>query len=481
MNGTVHRPSTAFANTSSWTCATPAMPQQLPQRHALPLQKKSKWRLKNEKLDVPSLQPANDSQSYNLWGHTLVCADDGLPKDDLAVIDVCESETTAAEEKSSVSSEGDVEEVDECGNVEFHGTWGPARIHNGKLTWNEGEDIVINVESASKFSMSYLGSTYSAELCDDGKLHWNDGDVWTRRDAQPTTDAKVYPPWRRTAQRKYLVLPALTEHPTQTHSREELKRQSAALNEEGRTIRTESKLETQPEPEAPRLCKVPSKVQRDKAASVALPPWLCGASGRKQRRNCAQAPVKTAPEAPLKTAPEVQVTVTKTLPVQATPMVISSKDDRSCRGAQSQVHQDRFRCEPSFQAEEDLAVPSAAMPEASPPKDRLARGKARVVSAPTCLKQYQGVVNWFRGTFGWVESADVARMYPNHDVFVHINDCDFNPRQWDKVCFQLAEEDGKPKAVSVCMWREPARIDARNWFGSDRTGKRDLLASWRKS
>jgi hypothetical protein len=59
------------------------------------------------------------------------------------------------------------------------------------LTWNEGEDVELAVVSSKKFHMSYVGVDYFAELRDDGKLHWSDGDVWTRRQLVKKQDELV--------------------------------------------------------------------------------------------------------------------------------------------------------------------------------------------------------------------------------------------------------------------------------------------------
>merc|ERR1712032_1584663 len=65
------------------------------------------------------------------------------------------------------------------------GDWEAACIKDGTLTWNEGEDVELTILSHSRFCMSYFAMTgcpmhYEAELRNDGKLHWSDGDVWMR-------------------------------------------------------------------------------------------------------------------------------------------------------------------------------------------------------------------------------------------------------------------------------------------------------------
>merc|ERR1711988_568774 len=79
------------------------------------------------------------------------------------------------------------------------------------------------------------------------------------------------------------------------------------------------------------------------------------------------------------------------------------------------------------------------------------RGRTVIVSAPVSSTQYRGTIKWFRGTYGWVECGEVAKMHPDCDIFLHVNDCNFKrPRQWDRVLFELSTDDkGDPKAVNV--------------------------------
>jgi hypothetical protein len=84
-----------------------------------------------------------------------------------------------------------------------------------------------------------------------------------------------------------------------------------------------------------------------------------------------------------------------------------------------------------------------------------ARGRTVVVSTPMSAKQYRGTIKWFRGTYGWVECPEVAKMYSDCDIFLHLNDCGFKPRQWDWISFQLAlDEKGDPKAVHAALQHE---------------------------
>merc|ERR1712151_600013 len=93
--------------------------------------------------------------------------------------------------------------------------------------------------------------------------------------------------------------------------------------------------------------------------------------------------------------------------------------------------------------------------------------KAAVVLKPIGQKWYQGVVKWFRGSYGWIVCEEAATTFPGreNDIMLHRNDCDFKARQGDKVRFQLAKNgQGNPQAVKATS--APSIIDARDWFRS---------------
>merc|ERR1711865_792020 len=50
--------------------------------------------------------------------------------------------------------------------------------------------------------MEYVGKLYKAALHKDGKLHWDDGDVWTR--AEQEIQVRTRPPWlQKSCRRKH--------------------------------------------------------------------------------------------------------------------------------------------------------------------------------------------------------------------------------------------------------------------------------------
>lgn len=80
-------------------------------------------------------------------------------------------------------------------------------------------------------------------------------------------------------------------------------------------------------------------------------------------------------------------------------------------------------------------------------------------------KRYEGIVKYFRGSFGWVVCELLASRYAGADVFIHKRDCDAIPKQGDSVTFVLdIDYKGNPKGSAVKISKEPMRINARDWF-----------------
>lgn len=88
----------------------------------------------------------------------------------------------------------------------------------------------------------------------------------------------------------------------------------------------------------------------------------------------------------------------------------------------------------------------------------------------------QGVVKWFRGSFGWIACPDVAKMHGVCDVFLHKLQCNGIPKLGDNVSFLLTWDDkGNPKAAEAQIVEppklsaEPTRISARDYFTARKT------------
>merc|ERR1712038_853330 len=96
--------------------------------------------------------------------------------------------------------------------------------------------------------------------------------------------------------------------------------------------------------------------------------------------------------------------------------------------------------------------------------------KAQPAAVPVSQKRYQGIVEYFRGSYGRVVCEEVSAMYRGFDyVFLHKTKCDFRPRQWDKVSFRLVLDDkGNPQGADARLVVEPERVSARDYFSRGR-------------
>merc|ERR1712187_1086006 len=66
------------------------------------------------------------------------------------------------------------------GAQKLEGDWDKGTIRGDVLHGTNGAKVGI---TKTAFEMVFEGSRYKAELQSDGKLHWSDGDIWTKKDS----------------------------------------------------------------------------------------------------------------------------------------------------------------------------------------------------------------------------------------------------------------------------------------------------------
>jgi len=227
--------------------------------------------------------------------------------------------------------------------------------------------------------MIYIDKFYTAELQDDGKLHWDDGDVWHLAVDKLKSSAAELPPWLR-RRRPF---------------RHESVATACEANRDGTALEHE-----------------PCQISAQKA--------------------CVSEP--------------------RTLMLEEAP---SQRSFVAAVGAQRQnVHRDRLGR--IFQTDaaplESLTLDSCVSTVDSDAAWPRGSTKAPMVLTPINADVHQGVVKWFRGSYGFLVCESVTADYPGCDVLLHKNECDFKPRQGDRVQFCLALTNlGNPQAVKVAM------------------------------
>jgi hypothetical protein len=330
---------------------------------------------------------------------------------------VLEAETTDSD-GSSLAFEADSEEQPEgdiasepVRETKFDGAWGPACLKEGNLTWNEGENVEIEILSDTQFRMVYVGNTYSAELRMDGKLHWSDGDQWLRRSIAHRNDLPArshLPPWlRRGSENRRSIRPLATSQITPGTF-------STAIGKAPNQSKSLHNSLCTSHPEATSKCKGD----------------LLSEQSSSQPRDIGAASYVA---------------------------VVASAQASSNNLSQHSARQDRPTKTDSWKA-----APKAA--SLTPDVGR-SKGHTVVASEPINKRRYTGRVSWFRGSFGWVYCAEIAAKYSGLDAFLHANDCDFKPIQGDEIEFRLAlDAKGNPKAVKAQQAKAVEIINARDWF-----------------
>merc|ERR1712232_461660 len=79
---------------------------------------------------------------------------------------------------------------------------------------------------------------------------------------------------------------------------------------------------------------------------------------------------------------------------------------------------------------------------------------------------YHGWVTWSRGSMAWLNCDALAASYPGRyifgrrfDIFIHKNDCNVMPKQYDRVSFRLTlDPGGNPKGIQATVEAEPEMI-----------------------
>mmetsp|Transcript_19185 Transcript_19185/g.35168 ORF Transcript_19185/g.35168 Transcript_19185/m.35168 type:complete len:543 (+) Transcript_19185:39-1667(+) len=455
----------------------------------------ARFRLRNAKYQPPKLKECNaldDSHSHGglLLEHAAPLAtEEAIWKVDASTDDVKDASTVASDDASGCERddlcESEVEhEATTAAN--FNGKWSRAHIYNGVLSWNEGEDVQILPLSATSFQICYFDSVhphatrvYQAELDTDACLHWDDGDMWCR--GKTDLDGSWGPAsihgnilrWKEGEDVQILLLSATSfqmRYFDHAHPPSERVYQ-AELRADGQLHWDDGDIWTR---------KV-AKLKRE------LPPWL---AGKQQSQRIGQKHTVDEENVPkMKLCASTQISEAfQGLPEKET----KEKTANQVIGAEfAQESRDTAADKSAFvgggRTEESNAT--AQVPRVESAKVRrdteaiesafTKGGRAKESKAITLTaidnKLHTGHVKSWKGTRGWIFCQSASELFPNQDVMVHKNDCDFRLKAGDEVEFKLATNYwGGPQAVNVA--RPPARVDAKDYFRSrDVERKRSLI------
>merc|ERR1712190_92628 len=340
---------------------------------------------------------------------------------------------------------------------DFVGEWASASIYGSVLIWNEGEEVAIEVLGSKKFQMHYCDKTYVAELSNTGTLCWSDGDIWARKALcrQPThPTCKFDGSWD----------PASIQKGVLTWNEREQVLLEILSGSEFRMVYDGQWLI--------------ARVQADGKLhwndgdvwSRKLPSWMCKRK-RPVATLCASDPHAASPS----NRRHAMTLATSNIQAPGLPMITTSASASETR-KQTDLPQRRVACSEDKQKNQPLVAVKAANSSAAnlpTSSERQSRGRTVVQSAAISNATYTGRIAWFRGTFGWVDCAEVQARFAGRQVYLHWNDCKFDcPRQWDEIDFQLAlDPKGNPKAINAARHidRQPAMINAREYLKTRKT------------
>jgi hypothetical protein len=388
------------------------------------------------------------------WMEQLVCPENEIESETQPGSEICSSNSSAFDEDELV------QEADSGSHEDFQATfvgfWGRATISANRLTWNVGEEVEISVLSSTSFRMFYygwdekkrvyVGKFYMAELGEDGRLHWDDGDVWVK--GQADFEGK----WAAaTIRENILMWNEGEEVPISVLSRSSL--------------------------QMVYIGKVYIAEIRDDCA-------LHWDDGDVWHRARSSAGTSTRCADPCKADDQkVRRTTTRDSTCQLDAKL--AQHPPAIAHANSHQNQSRIGNDQASDSTRFTKVSSASAADVCGSTEKAA--KVAVVLTPTNATVYKGVVKKFRGSYGWLACEAVAVDYPDCEgILVHKNDCRFKPRQGDHVCFRLAINDqGGPQAVKVTDLAsnqqrnsQPAKavpitapgtnlvINARDWFNA---------------
>lgn len=307
----------------------------------------------------------------------------------------------------------------------LQGVWaGRGEVKGKMLSWKDGPSTPLRLIGNREIELTLDGRRHHGMLKDDGNLHWEDGDIWTRErltsgssgfgfhlhsevrlvrgcNGVPADELGMIVGFTlECVEVKFLVkilrcLPAdLRESAVPAHPA------PSAISARSTTGRGSPSDKT--------TTRQATSAQRERIADAALARSVAVDTG-----------AQGAPWAPARKAAGHQV-------------VEIARREKS-----GEVATGKFRAS-------DTSVQARAV--VAP------RNAAGNMSADLESPWYTGVVNWSRGSMAWLQCRALHARFPDQDIFLHRTEMRGGamPHQWERICFRLMTgSDGKPRAVQA--------------------------------
>jgi len=304
----------------------------------------------------------------------------------------------------------------------FEGRWpGRGEIRGKTLFWRDGPAVTLEL-AGRDIELCLDGTRHHGMLKEDGKLHWDDGDIWSREAGERESEKfgfGLFAEVRLAVEVDRLQAGAMgtvvgfSEQHVQVKFvgricrclPEQLHKSPSEAGNERRSWCTPDSARQQPKPrqnlETVRCSSVAGGATDCANPVPAKQTW----AARLQTRTAAASPA----QAKLETGAKVQM----------------------CTVADS-----------SSSASEKQTASSAS--------GRTATAPTKASEAST--KWFHGAMTWSRGSMGWVDCQELREEFPERNIFLHRSEWSGStmPRQQDRIMFRLeVDSDGNPKAVQA--------------------------------
>merc|ERR1719464_506760 len=334
------------------------------------------------------------------------------------------------------------------------GSWvGRGEMQGGSLRWyHDGPSVSVTVVGRNTIELHLDGCSHRGELQADGRLYWEDGDIWTRDTIEHASQPCVAAGFGFRLHSEVHVLGGRSESPTSepglvvgfTDSQVEVKHTDRIRRYFPCNLKSAAAEQVYQKSAANSRRPVSETVMQpqDQHSKPASKNGASRASSGAARAPCEQVHNCTVSSRP-------GVDWAKRLQQQ------SSKPGRTSDKSRAAV---------------DASLKSAAGTGRTLAEVVKSKSESSFSSATATGLRHHGVVNFSRGSMAWVHCKSLEARFPDQDIFLHKSECmgGMMPRQHDRISFFLMQDAaGNPQARQAIAENPAPRremVSAQDWF-----------------
>merc|ERR1711920_554585 len=323
------------------------------------------------------------------------------------------------------------------GGLGFEGCWRDRGEIRGKtLFWKDGPEVALEL-AGRDIELCLDGARHHGVLKEDGKLHWDDGDIWSREAGD--------------AQSKKFAFDLFAE----VHLSVEVDRLQAG------TVGTVVGFSDQyvEVKFVGRICRCLAKQLKHKSSREAIcqtPPSCCIRESAKQEPKLRQNPKAGLCSGSCSSAVGCATDRASAVPAKQTWAAREQTRPAAAMSGGAVERADPAPAKPAPDAKgqictlQEFGSSAAEKLTALRVMDRTVPVANKAADAST--KWFHGVVTWSRGSLGWVDCRELREDFPERNTFLHRSEWNGStmPRKHDRIMFRLeVGSDGNPKAVQA--------------------------------